>query len=486
MPYTNEKLVSLIHELRKHKNEMPWVEFKHNNADPEMIGQTISALSNSAALHEKPFGYLVWGIEDSTHEVVGTNFIPAQAKKGNQSLELWLSMMITPQTPFYFRTIEMSEHTVVLLEIGCAGNLPVKFTSEAYIRIDSNNKKLKDYPELERELWIMFNKKPFELMIAIQDITADQVLKLLDYPTYFELLDIELPSNRDGILSSLIQDKMIAKGDSGHYNITNLGAILFARKLSDFEHLERKSIRVIKYNGNSRTASSSEQIGAKGYASGFEGLIGYINGLIPKNEIMGQALRKDVPMFPEIAVRELVANAIVHQDFFMRGTGPMIEIFDDRIEITNPGIPLIEKDRFVDHPPLSRNEHLASFMRRVGVCEERGSGYDKVISQTEFYQLPAPEIGIFEQHTKVMLFSHKTFAEMSKEDRIRACYLHACLKRVNREYATNSSLRERFKIDAKNSSMISRLLKEAHNVGLIKYADENSSDKYKKYVPYWA
>ena len=156
------------------------------------------------------------------------------------------------------------------------------------------------------------------------------------------------------------------------------------------------------------------------------------------------------------------------------------------MEITNPGAPLIDRARFVDHPPVSRNEQLASFMRRIGVCEERGSGYDKVVFQTEFYQLPAPEIDIYNDHTKITLFSHKTFAQMSKEDRIRACYLHACLKRVNREYMTNSSLRERFDVDKKNSSMISRLLNETSTQGLIYISGDSSADKTRKYLPFWA
>jgi predicted HTH transcriptional regulator len=97
-----------------------------------------------------------------------------------------------------------------------------------------------------------------------------------------------------------------------------------------------------------------EQEGGKGYACGFEGLIGFINALLPSNEVVGKALRSSVPMFPELAVRELVANALIHQDFFMSGTGPMVEIFDDRIEITNPGAPLVDTDRFVDTPPRSQ------------------------------------------------------------------------------------------------------------------------------------
>ena len=96
-------------------------------------------------------------------------------------------------------------------------------------------------------------------------------------------------------------------------------------------------------------------------------------------------------MYPELAVRELVANAVIHQGFSLRGTGLMIEMFADRMEITNPGEPLIQTERFIDSPPRSRNEALASFMRWVGVCEERGSGFDKVVSMTELYQLPAPK-----------------------------------------------------------------------------------------------
>lgn len=152
----------------------------------------------------------------------------------------------------------------------------------------------------------------------------------------------------------IIIKKLIVKNEAEAYNITNLGAILFAHRLSDFPFLERKAVWVIKYTGNNRIAGASrEQIGGKGYANGFEGLLNYINSLLFINEVMGAALRKDVPMYPELAVREVVANAIIHQNFFLTGTSPVIEIFDNRMEITNPGIPLIDKERFVDYPPVS-------------------------------------------------------------------------------------------------------------------------------------
>lgn len=487
MPFQKNMINSIIEEARKYLYEQPWIEFKHNNHDPQEIGEYISALSNTAALFNQEHAFLIWGIDDETHDIVGTSFIPQETKVGNQGLELWISTQLEPQIQFYFHTTEIEGKPLVLLEIARAHSAPVKFKGVDYIRIDSYKKKLKDFPDTERELWAIFSKKPFEAMIAMENVSGDFVLRELDYSSYFELLSQDLPSDKAKILEALVGDKMIAKAETGNYNITNLGAILFAKRLSDFPSLARKAVRVIKYEGTGRIgAASKEQVGGKGYACGFEGLITYITNLLPNNEIMGKALRKVVPMYPDIAVRELVANCLIHQNFFVQGTSPLIEIFSDRMEITNPGSPLIDKARFVDHPPVSRNEQLASFMRRIGVCEERGSGYDKVVFETEFYQLPAPEIEIYNDHTKVILFAHKEYAQMSKEDRYRACYLHACLKRVNRDYMTNASLRERFNIDKKNSSMVSRLLSETCALGLVYVSPDSTSDKNRKYLPFWA
>jgi predicted HTH transcriptional regulator len=211
-----------------------------------------------------------------------------------------------------------------------------------------------------------------------------------------------------------------------------------------------------------------------------------VNALLPANEVMGQALRRDVPMYPELAVRELVANALIHQDFSMTGTGPMVEIFEDRVEITNPGVPLVDPQRFVDTPPRSRNEMLASLMRRMGVCEERGSGWDKVVHETEFFQLPPPMAERTEDHTRVTLFAHRPLQEMDRDQRVHACYLHACLKYVMRDFLTNASLRDRFGVEEHNKAAISRYIREALDAGAIKPFDEEAGRKYMKYVPFWA
>jgi predicted HTH transcriptional regulator len=192
-------------------------------------------------------------------------------------------------------------------------------------------------------------------------------------------------------------------------------------------------------------------------------------------------------MYPEIAIRELVANALIHQDFSISGAGPMVEIFEDRMEISNPGLPLIDPLRFIDEPARSKNETLAALMRRVGICEERGSGIDKVISVAEEYQLPAPDFRVAGNSTIAVLFAPREFANMDKDERIRACYQHACLLFVSGAIMTNASLRQRLGIKDSNYPSASRIIGDAVDAGLIKPRLEGSSSKRDaSYIPFWA
>lgn len=481
-----EYLVSLTRELCKLPHEIEWAEFKVNDTEPKEIGEYISALSNSAALAGKAYAYLLWGVQDSDHTIVGTNFVPRAAKVGNEELENWLLRLLTPKINFCFFEVIVDGQQVVILEIDRAFRHPVQFSGQEFIRVGSYKKRLKDFPEKERELWRIFDHTPFENLVVAERVSDDEVLRLLEYPGYFELFERPLPENRVGILKALADDNLIKTCEAGGWSITNLGAILFARQLSNFHSLKRKAIRVIHYRGKDRMNSLKEWVGNKGYAIDFNGLIEYINNLLPTNELIKQALRKIEPMYPSLAVRELVANTLIHQDFFVTGTSPMIEIFDDRIEITNPGAPLVDTNRFVDTPPKSRNEVLASLMRRIGICEERGSGWDKVVFQTEYYQLPAPLPESGKDYTRVILFAPRPFSQMDKEDKIWAVYLHACLRYVNRQYLTNTSVRERFGIEPQNIAVASRLIREAVDTGLVVPYDQNAAPKLMKYVPFWA
>jgi len=394
--------------------------------------------------------------------------------------------MLSPRLYFRFHNVVVSEQSVVLLEIPAAQGQPTAFSGKELIRVGSSNKPLLELPEMERELWRCFDVTPFERQIALADISSEDVLKLLDYPSYFDLLGLPLPSDREKILDDLGHEDFVRQNDAGHWDVTNLGATLFARDLTQFPSIARKAVRLIVYKGKGRMVTEREQEGHKGYAVGFEGLMVFLNALLPRNEIIGSALRKEVTMYPDLALRELIANALIHQDFTISGSGPMVEVFEDRIEITNPGIPLGDIDRLLDQAPRSRNEALAAFMRRIGVCEERGSGVDKVVFESEFYQLPPPRWEASGSAARAILFAPKDFRDMDTADRVHACYLHACLKYVMREELTNASLRERFGFEEKNSSMASRIIRDALDDGVIKPYDPGQGKRNAKYVPIWA
>jgi ATP-dependent DNA helicase RecG len=482
----NEYYLGIVRELLRLPKESEWVEFKLNNAKKEDIGIYISALSNSAALLGLDRSYVIWGVSNDSQEVIGTTFNPFQEKIGNEELESWLLQRLNPKLHFQFHKLELDDKIVMLLEIPSASKQPTSFEKEEYIRIGSTRRKLKEYPEKEREMWRALDRVPFELNIALHNVKSDQIFQLLDYPSFFDLLEQSIPDGNKAILERLKQEELINQNDAGTYDITNLGAMLFAKNLSEFSKLSRKAVRVVRYKDNSRIETLKEQVGSKGYASGFEGLIDYIIDQLPANEVIEKALRKNVPMFPKLAIRELVANSLIHQDFLIEGTGPMVEIFMDRIEITNPGTPLIDTQRFLDSPPKSRNEKIASLLRRLGICEERGSGVDKVVFQTEFYQLPAPLFETPNGFTKSTLFAHKNFDIMDKDDRIRACYLHSCLQYVNRKKMTNKSLRERFGLEEDKTSIVTRVIGSTVEAGLIVNSSSSESRRDTYYVPYWS
>ncbi len=478
------ELEALLKELLL-VGETEWVEFKVNNQDPHTIGMCVSALSNSARLHNRKRGYLVYGV-DNSGTVVGTSISKRTLKKGNEEIENWLLVHLQPSIDLIISEITYEGKDVVIFQVDATTSYPVKFQDVGYIRIGTYNKKLKNYPEKEKQLWDKSHNVCFEESIAMDKVTGDDVLKLVDYPNYFDLVGLPLPSDKSAILNKLLEEKLILKREQ-LYSITNMGAILLAKDINKFENLYRKVIRVIQYKGTDKRSTIREQTVTKGYAVGFEGLIDYINSLLPRNEEIGKAFRKEVRMYPEIAIRELVANALIHQDFSQKGTGPMIEIYDDRIEITNPGLPLIDTLRFIDHSPKSRNEKLAFLMRMMNICEERGSGIDKVIFQTELFQLPAPDFIVGNDYLTVVLYAYRPLRRMDRKDKIRACYQHCALKYITRDFMTNQTLRTRFGVHEKNYATVSRIIGDTLDAKYIKPADPNNkARKYAKYEPIWA
>lgn len=485
-PAELDRYQAVVEFLRLQGPEGTYFEFKSNLSEPDKIGRYISGLANSAALCDQEYGYLIWGIDDKTHEISGTSFDHEVIKKGNQSLEPWLSSMLKPVPSFTFHYPEIDGKRVAVLEIGAASLNPVTFHNIAYIRIGSHLKKLHDHPSDETNLYRKLDQIPFEYRHAKSNLDANQVFRCLDTEKYYDLQGLASQDDSGLIIEHLAQDRIVDQEKGGTYAVTNLGGLLFARDLREFPTLERRAPRVIKYKGVNKINAEREQVSWRGYASGFEDLLDLIEGWVPTNEHIESALRIEASEYPVVALRELVANALIHQDFTVGGSGPMIEIYDDRIEMTNPGRPLVEPSRFVDAPPKSRNEKLAAMMRRARICEERGSGWDRIALAIEFHQLPAPEIRVPEDNTVVMLSSPRKLSEMDDEEKIRAVYLHACLQQVSNQTTTNRTIRKRFGLTDKQSSKASAILKLALDAERIVPRDPNAGRKNMEYIPHWA
>lgn len=477
---------SLVNELRKLPSETEWAEFKVNNDEPAMIGEYLSALSNSAALHERDCGYVLYGIDNDTHAIVGTEFHPKLTKVGNEELENWLLTQLTPRIDFRFIDVPMPEGHVVVIEIPSAKTQPTAFKGIEYIRVGSYKKKLKDYPEKERKLWRVFEIRPFEVMPAKENIDAETITMLLDTGAFYSLMSLPIPSTRDGIMHDFKEYGFIRRMDNGNYTITNIGALMFARDFYQFDYLGNKAIRVIRYKGSGRTHAIRDQYFSKGYALAFNEIINYIMSMLPQEETIETALRKEFIMFPEKAIREMLGNMIIHQDMTAQGQSLMVEIFDERIEASNPGKLLVDVDRIIDTAPHARNEKIANFLRLVHICEARGSGFDRIEEGMCDWKIPAPKVETTEDFCRTKLFWHSSLNQWSKEEKIRTCYIYVCYCYVNGIEVSNSVLRERFGISETNKAIASRIIKDTMNSGKIKLADPSATVKMRKYVPYWA
>lgn len=432
-------------------------------------------------------GCLVFGIADSGAKLVGVDqqqvqeIITRLTNLGRDAVE--------PALILDHAVVEQSNVPLLFVYIREHSNKPVhlrgKSIEEAWIRSGGTTRKA-TRTEIG-SLMLNSHAPRWEELRATSLLTDDEVCIRLDLVTIAKLLQRPLPDDGPELMRWLTEQGMVIPDGNGYY-ITNFGAIAAARKLEEFENLARKSIRVIRYKGTNKVDTIDELSGHKGYAVGFEGLIGYLKRILPHSEIMQQSLRQEVSVYPDIALRELIANALIHQDFSVTGAGPTIEIYDDRITFTNPGslLPSKKLDRLIGTTPESRNELLASKFRLYRICEERGTGFQKIVQAVELFGMPPVVFRPLENAFQVTLYAPRKFADMSQQERIEACYQHAVLQYYSSQTLTNTSLRTRFKVSDRQRNQITNLIADAVAAGRIKRKDETSGNKFAEYLPYWA
>lgn len=482
--WINRAIALLEHSLQpmpQELNELDWKESLSPKNDK--LIRHLSAFANLPG-----GGFMVFGVEDSTGKLNGISQEEASAIIEKLSslcrdavspvIKLDHSIELFKDVPLLFIFITESATKPVHLKSGTI--------EDTCIRSGGSTRKA----SRQEVGGLMLNSKTpqFEELHCSSLKSEQEILNLLDYRSIFKLLNKPVPQNNQEILQWLKDEKMIDPIDGAGYYVTNFGALASAYNLHDFDSLSRKSIRLIRYEGVNKLKTEKEYPGSKGYAIGFSGLIGFIRALLPSSEIIKNALRAETSVYPEIALREIIANALIHQDFTIRGSGPMIEIFDDRIEVSNPGklLPSKKIDRLIRTTPESRNEILAAAFRRYNICEERGSGFEKAVAAIEVFGLPPLKFVETENSFRVIMYSPRKFADMTVEERIEAAYQHSIIKYFSSGGMTNTTLRERLKLGEKQASQTSRLIKDALRLGKIKAKDpESESKKFSLYIPYW-
>ncbi len=466
-----------LHHLIEHADENENLDFKEAKTQFDRVNlyKYCVALSNEGG------GRLILGVTDKRpRNVTGSSAFSKPSELGTLKNSLVDKLGIRIDASVYF----FNEKRILVFSIPSRPQgQPVSYEGSYWMRSGKSLKPMK--PDTLKRIFDEGKQDWFSLS-AIESIDADTVISLLDTQSYFDLLDKPYPTNREAVLEKLKKEHFITKSYD-RWAITNLGSILLAKQLEDISPaLAAKAPRFIIYEASNKLKTKEEIIISQGYAVGFEKLVALVYRAAPNNQVIQEAIREELKVFPKQAIRELVANALVHQDFLATGKATLIEMYNDRVEFTNPGSPPIHVERFIDGNKAA-NENFANYMRKLGICEEKSSGVDKVVHAAEFYQLPAPEFIVSNLCTIAILFAHKDFSEMSKKDRIRACYQHCCLMYVTRKHMSNESLRKRFGLPKSKAATISGIISKAKNAGLV-CADESEtqSTRYARYIPTWA
>ena len=476
--YLDKSLGNVPQEL----NELDWK--KSLSPKTSKLMQHICAFANLPG-----GGFLVFGIENTKATPIGIS--RNETNKIVDKISSLCRDAVDPLVSIDHRIIIYRTVDLLFVYIKESAIKPVhtarKTIEDSFIRSGGTTRKAS-----RQEIGaLMLNSKTptFEELHASTLLDESAVTASLAYNIILKLLGRPLLVDTNEIISWLNDEKMIKDVDGKGYYITNFGALTAARNLNKFDGLSRKTIRLIKYEGKTKIDKSIEYPGTKGYAIGFTKLIAFIQRLLPNSEVIKHALREKTTLYPEIAIRELTANALIHQDFTIKGSGPMIEIFEDRIEFSSPGklLPSKRIDRLIRTTPESRNEILASAFRRYNICEERGSGFEKAVSSIELFGLPPLKFEETENSFKVIMYAPRKFAEMTNAERIEACYQHSIIQYYGNGGFSNASLRKRFGMHDKQAAQISKLIKEAISLGKIKPKNpESESKKFSVYLPYWA
>jgi ATP-dependent DNA helicase RecG len=384
------ELTELLDRLRALPKENEWVEFKVGNYKPELIGEYISALTNSACLHSKEKGYLVFGIEDETHAVKGTQFRPSEKKVGNEELENWLCMRLNPRIDFLIHEFSYKGKPIAMFEIDATVTYTVKFKGVAYIRVGSQKRRLSEYPEKEKKLWNRLQLVDWSSKVihnsTLDDLDSDAILKARDEfknkaPQYADEV-----GNWDNVAF------LNRAGVTRNGKITNTAIILLGKPESA-HHISPAIAEVtwLLKDENANTISG-DHFGPP--------LILNVDKVLRRIRNLSFKYLQDTKLFPiefsqydTWVIREALHNCIAHQDYQMRGAITIVET-PDHLTFENLGMFLpgsIEEVIRRNAPSDTyRNDFLVHAMDKLNMIEKLGGGIYKMytIQKKRYFPLP--------------------------------------------------------------------------------------------------
>ncbi|MFA5444647.1 MAG: RNA-binding domain-containing protein [Bacteroidales bacterium] len=409
-----ENLHSLLEELVEYPAETEWIEFKlgAGSITNDQIGEYISAMSNGATIKNKPFGYLVWGVHDKTHEIKGTNFQFSTAKQGNQDLELWVRNLLHPKINFAIFEFDFYGKNIVLLRIPAAKGEPTHFKKIPYIRIGSNKTDLRNHPSYVRLIYNSLEDWSAGIVesATIKDIDEEAVHvareKFKERSTrasYYNEIDSWETEKFLDKAKITINGKitntailLLGKEESSHYLLPALSEITWKLETEEkaYEHFGTplllnttkvlQNIRNVKYK------------------------------FFPDNELLATTVNK----YDTRTILEALHNCIAHQDYGLNSRIIVTEKIDKLIFSNAGSFFEGSPDEYSigdKTPERYRNPWLAQAMVNLGMIDRLGYGiHTMYLSQKNRY-FPLPDYELSEpQKVVLQIYGHSIDENYSK------------------------------------------------------------------------
>jgi len=387
---TERERIALIDRLRALPTETEWFELKRNRYEPQQLGEYLSALANAACLAGQPRGYLVFGIDDATHEVVGTDFDPYATKaKGNQDLLPWLAAGLRPNTGFEPHVVAHPGGRVVLFEVGPANGEPVGFYGTPYIRVGASKTELGKHPEKARALWTRGSDWSAQVSAAasLADLDPDAIAKAREQFVVKHPGQAATAAVWDDT-TFLNKARVLKRGA-----VTNTALLLLGRP----ESATLLSPAIAKISWILKDASNRE-LDYEHFGPPFllvgDRLLKRIRNLIVRALPSGTLFPQEIAQYDPWVIREALHNAIAHQDYRRHGRIVVVE-FPDRVLVTNVGDFLpgdVETVIRQDAPQaLYRNPFLADAMVELNLIDTQGGGIKRMFETQRRRGFPLPD-----------------------------------------------------------------------------------------------